>query len=125
ASRALLVTVSVAVLSGCGAPPSTVTSSPLTTITPPTASPSPPASSSSPSALVDTFVGTGIGGTSVGNIDTFPGADLPFGMIQWSPDTSPHRTSGGGYSSRDSTITGFSLTHMSGPGCPVYGDVPI
>jgi predicted alpha-1,2-mannosidase len=70
-------------------------------------------------------VGTGIGGKSVGSIDTFPGADLPFGMIQWSPDTAPHRTSGGGYSSRDSTITGFSLTHMSGPGCPVFGDIPI
>ncbi|MGP0029159.1 MAG: hypothetical protein ACLPVF_01485, partial [Acidimicrobiales bacterium] len=62
---------------------------------PATASPSP--STPSPSALVDTFVGTGVGGASVGNIDTFPGADMPFGMLQWSPDTTPDRTSGGGY----------------------------
>jgi len=79
----------------------------------------------SPSALVDTFVGTGVGGKSVGSIDTFPGADMPFGMLQWSPDTTPDRTTGGGYSYKDSGISGFSLTHMSGPGCAVYGDIPI
>jgi predicted alpha-1,2-mannosidase len=70
-------------------------------------------------------MGTGVGGSSVGAIDTFPGADVPFGMVQWSPDTAPDRALGGGYSYKDSAITGFSLTHMSGPGCPVYGDVPI
>ncbi len=74
---------------------------------------------------MNTFVGTGVGGTSVGSIDTFPGADMPFGMMQWSPDTTPDRTSGGGYSYKDSAISGFSLTHMSGPGCAVYGDIPI
>ena len=79
----------------------------------------------SPSELVDTFVGTGVGGKSVGSIDTFPGADMPFGMMQWSPDTTPDRTTGGGYSYKDSAISGFSLTHMSGPGCAVYGDIPI
>ncbi len=36
---------------------------------------------SDPASLVNTFVGTTNGG------DTFPGADVPFGMIQWSPDT--------------------------------------
>ena len=35
------------------------------------------------------------------------------------------RTSGGGYSYEDSAISGFSLTHMSGPGCAVYGDIPV
>ncbi len=85
----------------------------------------PPLSTASPSALVDTFVGTGVGGASVGSIDTFPGADMPFGMLQWSPDTTPDRTSGGGYAYKDSAISGFSLTHMSGPGCAVYGDIPI
>lgn len=45
--------------------------------------------------LVDTFVGTS--GTQTGGpIDTFPGADVPFGMVQWSPDT-PSRNAGGGY----------------------------
>jgi putative alpha-1,2-mannosidase len=79
-------------------------------------------------ALVDPFVGTGaatVPGSDPANINTFPGADTPFGMVQWSPDTSPHRQPGGGYSYADSTISGFSLTHLSGPGCPIYGDVPI
>jgi len=70
-------------------------------------------------------MGTGVGGASVGAIDTFPGADVPFGMLQWSPDTSPDRATGGGYSYTDSAISGFSLTHLSGPGCAVYGDIPV
>ena len=77
-----------------------------------------------PAALVDTMVGTGSGGAVVGQVDTYPGASLPFGMIQWSPDT-PSRPDGGGYSSTDSSITGFSLTHFSGPGCSIAGDFPI
>ncbi|MGH3168084.1 MAG: glycoside hydrolase domain-containing protein, partial [Trebonia sp.] len=77
-----------------------------------------------PAALVDPFVGTGSGGDVVGQVDTFPGASVPFGMIQWSPDT-PSRPDGGGYDYADSQITGFSLTHLSGPGCAVGGDFPI
>jgi predicted alpha-1,2-mannosidase len=73
---------------------------------------------SSPTTLVNPFIGTTNGG------DTFPGADLPFGMVQWSPDT-PSRPDGGGYSYDDSSITGYSLTHLSGPGCQAEGDVPI
>jgi len=71
-----------------------------------------------PAALVNPFIGTTNGG------DTFPGADAPFGMVQWSPDTTS-RPDGGGYSYGDSAITGFSLTHLSGPGCGAEGDVPI
>lgn len=80
---------------------------------------------SDPSSLVNPLAGTGAGGTYPGAISEFPGADLPFGMIQWSPDTSPDREDGSGYSYSDSHITGFSLTHVSGMGCPAYGDVPI
>ncbi|HTI22884.1 MAG TPA: hypothetical protein VL652_17955, partial [Kutzneria sp.] len=40
-----------------------------------------------PAALVDPFVGTGSGGAVVGDVDTFPGASMPFGMAQFSPDT--------------------------------------
>jgi len=80
---------------------------------------------SSPTSLVDPFAGTGTGSVSPGNIGEFPGADVPFGMLQWSPDTSPDRVSGSGYSYGDSHISGFSLTHLSGDGCPAYGDVPI
>jgi predicted alpha-1,2-mannosidase len=72
-----------------------------------------------PASLVNPFIGTS------GSVDTFPGPDMPFGMIQWSPDTSPDRPDGGGYEYNDSQIMGYSLTHISGPGCSAYGDVPI
>jgi predicted alpha-1,2-mannosidase len=71
-----------------------------------------------PAALVNPFIGT------LNLADDFPGADSPFGMVQWSPDT-PSRPDGGGYYYNDSSITGFSLTHISGPGCGGEGDVPI
>ncbi len=64
---------------------------------------------------VNPFIGTS------GEGNTFPGATLPLGMIQWSPDTRPD----GWYHDQDKTIRGFSLTHISGAGCTVYGDVPI
>src|ERR1022692_2189137 len=69
--------------------------------------------------LVDARTWTSSGG------NTFPGADVPFGMVQWSPDTLPHRSDGGGYTYGDRLLTGYSLTHLSGPGCPTAGDVPI
>lgn len=69
--------------------------------------------------LVDTRTWT----TSGGN--TYPGADVPFGMVQWSPDTMPNRSDGGGYSYGDTSLTGYALTHISGPGCGAAGDVPI
>lgn len=140
---AAVVALSVALVAGIGpsspsgaaTPTSTTTPTSTSTTTPtsPTSSTSTPGSAANPgsavgltpSQLVDTFVGTGVGGQSVGSIDTFPGADMPFGMVQWSPDTTPDRTSGGGYSYRDSAISGFSLTHLSGPGCALYGDIPI
>lgn len=78
-----------------------------------------------PASVVNPLIGTGSGGQVVGDVDTFPGADYPFGMLQWSPDTSPDRTDGGGYYYADKQISGFSLTHLSGPGCGAYGDVPI
>ncbi len=81
---------------------------------------------SNPAGLVDPLDGTGTGPVSPGTVGEFPGADLPFGMIQWSPDTTPNlAASGGGYSSVDTGISGFSLTHLSGTGCPSYQDVPI
>ncbi len=71
------------------------------------------------SKLVDTRTWTTGGG------NTYPGAQAPFGMTQWSPDTLPNRSAGGGYSYGDSKITGYSLTHVSGPGCGAGGDIPI
>ncbi|MEV0406923.1 GH92 family glycosyl hydrolase [Actinoallomurus sp. NPDC050550] len=77
------------------------------------------ASVSAPASLVDTRTWTTGGG------NTFPGADVPYGMVQWSPDTMPHRNAGGGYNYGDEQLTGYSLTHVSGPGCGAAGDVPI
>jgi predicted alpha-1,2-mannosidase len=97
-------------------------------ITLPGALPRVEAAAGDPATSVDPFVGTGrssVPGSDPGNVDAFPGATLPFGMVQWSPDTAPDRPAGGGYAYRDRSISGFSLTHASGPGCPVYGDVPI
>jgi len=79
---------------------------------------------SDPAALVDPMIGTGSGGATVGQVDTFPGASAPFGMLTFSPDT-PSRPDGGGYNYADSSIAGFSLTHLSGPGCGADGDFPI
>ncbi|MFL6211279.1 MAG: GH92 family glycosyl hydrolase [Pyrinomonadaceae bacterium] len=80
---------------------------------------------------VNPFVGTGhsplpdlLGGNASGN--TFPGATLPFGMVQWSPDTenSFGPEDRGSYQYADTRIRGFSLTHLSGPGCHIFADVP-
>lgn len=83
-----------------------------------------PAYVADPANYVDPFIGTGSGGPVVGQIDMFPGPSLPFGMVQLSPDTSPDRTDGGGYYYPDRRVLGFSLTHLSGPGCPIAGDFP-
>jgi predicted alpha-1,2-mannosidase len=73
-------------------------------------------------ALVDPFIGTGPDG------HTFPGATVPFGMVQLSPDTQirPFKQSykwASGYRYEDTTILGFSHTHFSGSGHSDLGDV--
>ena len=87
----------------------------------------PGADTGGPAALVDPEVGTGVGPVAPGSVSTYPGASTPLGMVQFSPDTSPDRqvTTGSGYDYADSQISGFSLTHLSGPGCAIYGDIPI
>ena len=66
---------------------------------------------------VDPFIGTG------GHGHTFPGATVPFGMMQLSPDTRMNDWDGcSGYHTSDSVILGFSTTHLSGTGCSDYGD---
>jgi predicted alpha-1,2-mannosidase len=86
-----------------------------------------PSGKSDPAADVDPFIGTGVGGTQNGAINTFPGADLPFGMLQWSPETvntGSGQVVSSGYLYSSSTISGFSLTHISGAGCQAFGDIP-
>src|SRR4051812_32058380 len=80
-------------------------------------------------SYVNPFSGTDAGapdfGTGGGAGNTFPGATRPFGMLNWSPDTTPSLVnSPGGYSYPDTKLRGFGLTHLSGAGCPVYQDVP-
>jgi putative alpha-1,2-mannosidase len=71
------------------------------------------------SAYVNPMTGTG----GVGH--TFPGATVPYGMVQMSPDTRNDASweGCGGYWYKDSLIYGFSHTHLSGTGCSDYGDV--
>lgn len=83
-----------------------------------------------PTSLVNVFTGTADGapdfGTGGGAGNTFPGAVVPFGMLQWSPDTAPGLVNAeGGYSWVDAQIRGFSLTHVSGAGCATHQDVPL
>jgi len=68
---------------------------------------------------VDPFIGTGAHG------HTYPGAQVPFGMVQLSPDTRNDESwdGCGGYHYSDSSIIGFSHTHLSGTGVSDYGDV--
>jgi predicted alpha-1,2-mannosidase len=74
---------------------------------------------------VHVFAGTRPGHDTFGGGHNFPGAAAPFGMVQWSPDTTPADSNGrGGYDHRDSHVKGFSLTHLSGAGCALYGDFP-
>lgn len=54
--------------------------------------------------------------------DVWPGADRPFGMLQWSPDTTSNIP--GGYWYPDNTIKGFSLDHFSGRGITYMEDFP-
>jgi len=74
---------------------------------------------------VHVFAGTRPGHDTFGGGHNFPGAALPFGMVQWSPDTTPADRNGrAGYDYRDSHVKGFSLTHLAGAGCSLYGDFP-
>ena len=74
---------------------------------------------------VDVFAGTKPGHDTFGGGHNFPGATAPFGMVQWSPDTTPADLHGrGGYDYRESHVKGFGLTHLSGAGCSLYGDFP-
>ncbi|MGL2965531.1 GH92 family glycosyl hydrolase [Flavobacterium sp. XGLA_31] len=68
---------------------------------------------------VNPMIGTG------GHGHTYPGATVPFGMVQLSPDTRIDGSWDGcsGYHYDDSVIYGFSHTHLNGTGCTDYGDI--
>ncbi|CAI8444107.1 MAG: Uncharacterised protein [Cryomorphaceae bacterium] len=67
---------------------------------------------------INPFIGTG------GHGHTHPSAQAPFGMIQLGPNTRYEGWDGcGGYHYTDSTLYGFSTTHLSGTGVSDYGDL--
>ncbi|MCV7198463.1 GH92 family glycosyl hydrolase [Mycobacterium angelicum] len=72
-----------------------------------------------PVEYVDTLNGTGTGGETVGEINNFPGPSVPFGMVQYSPDTVDDYA---GYDHDNPHSTGFSMTHAS-VGCAAFGDI--
>jgi len=78
-----------------------------------------PAAVNDAASFVNPLVGTG---GDAGH--TFPGAVVPFGMVQFSP-VSAKTTSPGGYRYDDPTVRGFALTRLSGAGCANLGAVPI
>jgi predicted alpha-1,2-mannosidase len=97
-----------------------------------------PSAAQTPTAAYDEvnpIIGTAGGG------NTFPGASLPFGMIQWSPDTNHdawyrYDEKQVNIDARSTIATatsipgglrilGFSLTHVSGAGCSLYGDFAV
>src|SRR5262245_19801162 len=80
------------------------------------------AAGSSPVDDVDVFIGTG------GEGHTYPGATVPFGMVQLSPETDVREWKASfpwaaGYRYDDVTILGFAHTHFSGTGHSDMGDV--
>jgi len=69
-------------------------------------------------SLANPFIGTG------GHGHTYPGAAAPFGFMQLSPDSRFDGWDGcGGYHYSDSTLYGFSHTHLSGTGVSDYADL--
>lgn len=73
---------------------------------------------SAQSQYVNPFIGTAEHG------HTFPGAIVPFGGVQLSPDTRLDGWDGcSAYHYSDNRIYGFSHTHLSGTGCSDYGDI--
>lgn len=74
--------------------------------------------SADPVDYVNPFIGTGFHG------HTYPGATTPFGMVQLSPDTRAGNWDAcSGYHYSDTTIDGFSHTHLSGTGCADLADI--
>ena len=81
-----------------------------------------PAASEAAYSAVNPFIGTG------GEGHTYPGATVPYGMVQLSPDTRIQSRKEGygwaaGYRHDNSTIVGFSHTHFSGTGHSDLGDL--
>lgn len=73
---------------------------------------------------VNPFIGTGAVESALSG-NNYPGATVPFGMVQLSPDTreAPDWAQASGYDYNDSTIYGFSHTRLSGTGASDFIDI--
>ena len=73
---------------------------------------------------VNPFIGTGAVQSSLSG-NNYPGATVPFGMVQLSPDTreAPDWAQASGYDYNDSIIYGFSHTRLSGTGASDFIDI--
>ena len=68
------------------------------------------------------YVNPMIGTAEHGHV--YPGATVPFGMVQLSPDTRDNTWDGSsGYHYSDDSILGFSMNHLTGTGCPDLGNI--
>ena len=75
-------------------------------------------SAESPVDFVNPMIGTDAHG------HVYPGATVPFGMVQISPDTRDNTWDGSsGYHYSDTSILGFSMNHLTGTGCPDLGNI--
>jgi len=75
-------------------------------------------SAKSPVDFVNPMIGTD------GHGHAYPGATVPFGMVQLSPDTRDNTWDGSsGYHYSDTSILGFSHNHLTGTGCPDLGNI--
>jgi predicted alpha-1,2-mannosidase len=63
-------------------------------------------------------------GTVVGSGNTYPGPQVPFGMISWSPQSEDFGWDPAGYSYKNEKINGFGLIHLSGAGCSATCELP-
>jgi predicted alpha-1,2-mannosidase len=76
------------------------------------------ASAKSPVDYVNPMIGTDAHG------HVYPGAAVPFGLVQLSPDTRDNTWDGSsGYHYSDTSILGFSHNHLTGTGCPDLGNI--
>lgn len=106
AAAATAATLATAPVTSAGATPDEARSAVL-----PAAAPAPDRLTS----LVNPFIGSQNDG------NTYPGAAVPFGMVQMSPDTG-HNV---GYRYDQSDVRGFSMVHVSGVGCGLGGTLPV
>src|SRR5579864_2285783 len=122
AALGLALAAAVSIAAGGGHPAAPV-AGPAASATGLAAAAAPSSLDSHPADEVDPLIGTANGG------NTFPGAVVPFGMVQWSPETTrgdaTRAAAPGGYAYDARRVRGFSLTHLSGTGCRgASGDVP-